>query len=180
MHLTPQTLAAVASSPWIIPNPLLHTGTIGLGVTFTSNANLTCEVQHTFDDPSQNYRAVTYTRVTTTLTITDNNHGLNVGDNVILAADANGTVNASYDIVSITDQNTYTVTVTNSGAASGSTTLQSYRVFNHDTLTTALLTGTPPPRTAGNYADPIGAFRLKVTVYTAGSVTLSAQQGLGN
>ena len=112
MHLTPQTLAAQASSPWIIPNPLLHSAVLGVALTFDVLANLTCSIQHTFDDPTQPPRAVTLSRVTTSLTINDPGHGLNVADNVILYEEPTGTWGptgasggTSYDIASITDQN---------------------------------------------------------------------------
>lgn len=199
MHLTPQTLAAAASSPWIIPNPLLHSAVLGVALTFTSNANLTCSIQHTFDDPTVSPRNVSITRVGTVATINDPNHGLNVGDNVQIFSDPSGTfgpvppgagypftasasaVPVGYDIVGITDQNNYTITVPNSGSLGPVTcTLQSFRVFNADDARLVGVTGTPPGRVDGNYAAPVMAVRLKVTAYTAGSVTLTANQGLGN
>src|SRR5580765_2284827 len=85
MHLLPQTLSAAGDSPWMIPNPLLKSTNIGLALTFTSNANLTANVQYTYDDPMQNPRPVTLARATTVLTVTDVGHGLNVGDAVSLS-----------------------------------------------------------------------------------------------
>lgn len=180
MHLTPQSLAAVGASPWMIPNPLLRNFAIGLGLTFGVTANLTVSVQHTFDDPAQNPRAVALARAGTVLTITDNGHNLNVGDNTILSnpgSDPNNTFAGSYDVATVVDANNYTVTVPNAGAAAAGGALQSFRVFNHATLNG--VTGAPPVRADGNYAYPIGAFRLKCTAWTAGTATLTGQQGMG-
>jgi hypothetical protein len=187
MHLQPQTLSAAGDSPWIIPHPLPIATNIGLALTFSSNANLTANVQYTYDDPLQNYRLVTLARAATVLTITDNNHGLNVGDAISLSnpnADPNnswdggsGGQGTNYDVASIVDQNNYTVTVANSGAASAGGAVRSFRLFLHPTL--KAITGTPPVRTDGSLGWPVGAIRLNVTGYVAGSVTLTAQEAKG-
>lgn len=188
MHLQPQTLAAAVSSPWIIPGPMMLTPGLGLALTFSFNANLTVSVQHTFDDPEQNSRAVTLARAATVLTITDNGHNLIVGDNILLSNpnkdpnniwDGGFPAGTSYDIATIVDANNYTVTVANSGSAAGTGAVQSFRVFNNDDARLVGVTGNPPTRVDGNYAFQIGACRLKCTAYTAGTATLTAQQGKG-
>jgi hypothetical protein len=63
--------------------------------------------------------AGTYARTTTTATITSANHGLNTGDWVYLDWDL---ADNPYQ-VTVTGTNTFTVTVANSGAASGSVTV---------------------------------------------------------
>lgn len=186
MHLLSQTLAAVAASPWMIPGPMQETPGLGLALTFSFNASMTVSVQHTLDDPQQNSRAVTLARAATVLTVTDTAHNLNVGDNILLSNpnnDANniwGTgkpVGTSYDVATIVDANNYTVTVANSGSAAGTGFVQSFRVFNHAILNG--VTGAPPARSDGNYAFQIGATRLKCTAFTAGTATLTVQQGKG-
>ena len=62
----------------------------------------------------------TYARATTTATITATNHGLKVGDWVYLDW---GLTNNPYQVQTVADANTFTVTVTNSGATSGSVTV---------------------------------------------------------
>lgn len=186
MHLLPQTLAAAGSSPWIIPGPMMVSPGLGLALTFSFNANMTVSVQHTLDDPEQNPRAVTLARAATVLTITDAGHNLNVGDNILLSNpnkdpnniwDGGFPAGTSYDVASIVDANNYTVAVANSGSAAGTGFVQSFRVFNHAVLVG--VTGNPPARSDGNYAFQIGASRLKCTAYTAGTATLSVQQGKG-
>jgi hypothetical protein len=186
MHLNPQTLAAAGNSPWIIPSPSPLATDIGLAVTFSSNANLTANVQYTYDDPMQTPRAVALTRVGANLTINDPGHNLNVGDSVMLSnptANANniwgaGAAGTSYDVVSITDQNNYVITVANSGAAAAAGAVRSFRLFLHATL--RALAGNPPTRTDGSLDWPVGAIRLNVTGYVAGTVTLTAQIAKGH
>lgn len=60
--------------------------------------------------------AGTYTRVTTTATVTAAKHGLTVGDWAFLDWDL---TDDFYQVVTVTNANTFTVTVANSGAASG-------------------------------------------------------------
>ena len=188
MHLSPQTLAANGSSPWIIPGPMMVSPGLGLALTFSFNANLTATVQHTFDDPEQTPRAVTLARAGTVLTVTDAGHNLIVGDNILLSnpnKDANNIWDGGaaggtpYDIATIVDANNYTVTVANSGSAAGTGAVQSFRVFNNDDARLVGVAGNPPTRVDGNYAFQIGACRLKCTGYTAGTATLTVQQGKG-
>lgn len=63
--------------------------------------------------------AGTYTRATTTATITQADHGLATGDWVYLDWDL---ADGPYK-VTVTDANTFTVTVANTGAASGNVTV---------------------------------------------------------
>ena len=62
----------------------------------------------------------TYTRATTTATVTAQNHGLIVGEYVFIdwSGGSNPTDNF-YEVATVTNANTFTVTVTNSGDASG-------------------------------------------------------------
>lgn len=62
----------------------------------------------------------TYARATTTATITATAHGLAVGDWVYLDWDL---ADNPYQIQTVADANTFTVTVANSGATSGSVTV---------------------------------------------------------
>jgi len=74
-----------------------------------------------YDDSSI---AGTYTRVTTTATVTAPNHGLIVGEWAYI--DWSGGTNPTdnfYQVVTVTDANTFTVTVTNAGDASGVATV---------------------------------------------------------
>lgn len=62
----------------------------------------------------------TYARATTTATITATNHGLKVGDWVYLDWDL---TDNPYQVQTVADANTFTVTVADSGAASGNVTV---------------------------------------------------------
>jgi hypothetical protein len=77
--------------------------------------------------------AGTYTRSTTTATVTATKHGLSVGDSVFLDWDL---TDDFYQVATITDANVFTVTVANSGATSGSVT-----VYNDVLVITTVSTG---------------------------------------
>ena len=62
----------------------------------------------------------TYARSTTTATVTATNHGLAVGDWVYLDWDL---TDGAYQVVTAADANTFTVTVADSGGASGNVTV---------------------------------------------------------
>ena len=62
----------------------------------------------------------TYARATTTATITAANHGLSAGDWVYLDWDL---ADNPYQVQTVTNENVFTVTVANSGAASGNVTV---------------------------------------------------------
>jgi hypothetical protein len=62
----------------------------------------------------------TYARATTTATITATDHGLNVGDWAYLDWDL---TDNPYQVQTVANANTFTVTVANSGAASGNVTV---------------------------------------------------------
>lgn len=192
MFLTPIQLSAGGSSAWRVPGPMmLSPGGLGLALTFTSNANLTASVQYTYDDPTQTPRQVTINRAGTVATITDPGHNLNVNDNVLISQDASGTFGPApvqpggavpqptgYDIATVVDQNNYTIAVPNAGSVGPVTALlQSFRVFTHPTM--GAQSGTPPARIDGGFNWQIGAYRLKVSAYTAGTATLVGQQGKG-
>jgi len=74
--------------------------------------------------------AGTYARSTTTATITAVNHELDVGDRVYL--DWNLT-DGPYTVLTVANANTFTVTVPDSGAASGSVTVYNFVLFEIDT-----------------------------------------------
>jgi hypothetical protein len=72
----------------------------------------------------------TYARATTTATITAANHGLSAGDWVYLDWDL---ADSPYQVQTVTDSNVFTVTVANSGAASGNVTVWNDVLFQADT-----------------------------------------------
>jgi hypothetical protein len=87
--------------------------------------------------------------------------------------DAAAPFNTGYSVASVTDANTFTITVANSGltaVAKSASQLWTARVTEHNTLS-----GLTVPAD-GNYAFPPIAFRLNISSYTSGSATLNAIQ----
>lgn len=72
----------------------------------------------------------TYARVTTVATITAVNHQLDVGDRVYLDWDL---TDGSYTVQTVANANTFTVTVADSGGASGNVTVYNDVLFEIDT-----------------------------------------------
>ena len=77
--------------------------------------------------------AGTYARSTTTATVTATNHQLEVGDTVFLDWDL---TDDFYQVVTVADANTFTVTVADTGAASGNVT-----VYNDVLVVSTVSTG---------------------------------------
>lgn len=183
MKLADLTVAgATGNSRWLPVNPWLYSPIIGLALWFSEDANLTAGVQYTYDDPMQTPRKATYTRAAGVLTITDNGHNLNAGDNVRLSQDSNGNFNSvqsdgGSDIVATATPNTYTIAVPNAGAVAGTIFLQSFRVFKHPTMGNQV--GGPPARIDGQLNWGVGAYRLNVSVWASGGAGVSGQQGKG-
>jgi hypothetical protein len=167
------SLAAAGNSPWLNCNWLQNSFGVSLAGIPTSGANLTWKVQHTFDLFSQTARPVTISRTTTVATVTDTDHRLSVGDSIVVVNSGSTNLDGTYDIATVIDANSYTYTVANSGIASASAQLKSFRVFDHATLVAKTA------RADGNYAFPPEGYRLVITAYVSGKCDLIAHQGLG-
>lgn len=171
------TMAAAGASLWCPINQIQNSFGIGLGASVTSGANLTYSVQHTFDDTTSDRKiyGVTLARSGTTATITIPDHRLSVNDNLLVEGAGDANLNGSFAVASVVDANNVTYTVSNTGAASGSinTSVITFRVYNHATMSGQ--TG----RLDGNYAFAIQAIRLTITAYVSGKVDLTILQGMG-
>ncbi len=170
------TVGSQTFSNWIPINELANAFQIGLACCISSGASATYKVQHTFDEPGPDgLHPVSISRTTTTATVTDTDHGLSVGDNVLVEQSGSTNLDGSYAVASVTNQNVYTYTVANSGATAdnGNAKAHNFRVFDH-----AIITG-QTGRIDGNYAFPIQAVRLNVTTWASGKVDLTVLQGMG-
>jgi hypothetical protein len=71
--------------------------------------------------------AGTYTRALNVITVTSNNHGFKVGDNVGIACTSGNGTSGNYVVATVPDANTFTVTDINSGTVTSSNCLISGR-----------------------------------------------------
>ena len=162
------TVSSATFSRWIPLNWRSSVYAIGLGVKLTSGAVLTYSVQHTFDSPWDANYEWSASRSTTVGTITWVAHQLSASDWVQF--DAAAPFNAAYSVTSISDADTFVVTVANSGVASttfGNNQAHKARVFSHADLAAKTVSAD------GNYAFPARAVRLLISAYTSGSATLT-------
>jgi len=142
----------------------------GLAVTLSNGANLTYTVQHTFDDINK-LVSCTVSRVTTTATLTfPSNHGLVVGDSLVIAG-APAPFKGTFAVASVVSDTVVTFTVANSGETSGRLEVVPLRVFNHEFMVGKTTSDD------GNYSAPATATRLAVTAYTSGEATFTVIQG---
>jgi hypothetical protein len=172
------TVSAVGNSQWIPIDYLDSTFSASAAVVISSGGALTYNVQVSYDDPGPNARrAVSVSRSGTTATVTDPNHGLVAADSVVISASGSSVLDGTFAVASVTDANTYTYTVANSGptADQGSTWANNFRVFP---TSSANLTGATT-RQASGWTVPFQAIRLNVSVYTSGSATMTYLQASG-
>jgi hypothetical protein len=167
-------LSAAGTSEWVVVDRYVQGFVVGLGVKLSSNGNLTYSVEHTFDNILQDFKPATpITRVTTTATVTVVNHGLSVGDFVRVLNGGVAPFDGRFAVATVPDQNTFTYTVVDTGAAFASiyATICTARIFAHETLAAKTVSDD------GNYVAPPVACRLNVTAFTAGYVDLTVTQG---
>lgn len=163
-------LAAAGRSPWIPINRYATSISIALGLMFSSNKNLTAAVEYTLDPLER--QDCNITRSTTTATLVLTNHGLSVGDSVVVSETQSTSLDGTYAVASVVDQNTITYTVANSGA----TVAIGAKVVPLRVMTHPVLTGITA-NTDSNFSAPPTACRLAVTAYTAGYVDLDVISG---
>lgn len=170
MRPTSVRLVAAGYSAWIPLNWAAIDISILIGLVFSSNKNLTANVQYV-SDPLVPQKGVNITRSTTTATLKLTNHGLSVDDSVVVS-DAPAPFAGVYTVASVVDQNTITYTVANSGAASATdASAIPMRVQPHPVLTTITADAD------SNFAYPPTAVRLYVSSYTAGYVDMNIVSG---
>jgi len=102
---------------------------------------------------------LTWSRSTTTLTITHNTHGLNNGEAVVIR---NANADNFYAIVTVSDSNTFTVTTVDSGGTSGTAAAYS-KAFT--------VSGTPTDTALVISAPSTGDVQLLGLLYTTGART---------
>ena len=163
MRPTEISKGAAGYSAWV-PTDWRPHGDASIGVTLTDSASLTYSVEYTLDNPNAPGVQVTWSRSTTTATITWTDHGFTVGDSVVLYGGSEDNLKGTFAVASVTSANAFTVTVSNTGGTSGAVFAIKQRIFT-------LVSG----KTASLNTDityPIAAVRLYITTYASGTATL--------
>jgi len=178
MRPTSTTVASATTSSWVPVDRGQSAFGVGFNVDLDSTASgIVFKIEHTFDDLGK-IQVGSIARSLTTVTVTTGAaHGLNTGDAVVVL-NANQTTGASgldgqYTVtVSSSTVFTYTSSVSGTVATSPlSINLILLRVQPHSTITASSVS------VDGNYAFPITAMRLNVTSWSAGTATLTVNQG---
>jgi hypothetical protein len=173
MPMRPTSVRVTAAGPsaWVPLNTYATSIAILLGVVFSSNKNLTVDVEYSSDQLVPQDCKIT--RSTTTATLTLTNHGLSVGDSIVVSQ-AGAPLDGTYAVASVTNQNVITYTVANSGV----TTTQGknaqvipLRISDHPVL--SALTANAD----SNFTVPPSVVRLTCTAFTAGYADLNIRSG---
>lgn len=165
------TLSAAGNSPWIPLDIGQAQFSVSLAAILSSGAVLTYSVQNSFD-PVNELRPITIARAATVATVTDIGHRLSVGDGIIITGSGDANLDTQIaNVATVVDANTYTYTVSNTGATSATAQAANMRQFP-DAILAAQTT-----RLEGNYILPVRACRLVVSAYTSGSIDLIVIQG---
>lgn len=173
---------AIGSTEWLPLDYRQRPPTVTINVLVPSTVSaVTYSVDYTNDDLMGNTKVFpsSISRTTTTATVVSPLHGLNVGDSLRVLGtgfpnNQATTLDGLFTVASVTDANTFTYTVTNSGVTAASS--QTYYIPMRVT-TLSSFSG----KTAsfdGNVAFPVRAVRLRVTAYTGtGNVLMEVTQG---
>lgn len=172
MRLKRFTVAAGAKSPWI-PLNRRSWGDVGFIVSPQNGALGTYNVEVTENDIQFGEKA-TLSRVTTVLTIVLPNHGLTTVDGVFITRTNNNDYSGFFEVATIVDLNTITVTVTDSGQDAPTGFVSS--VIKNDITGFSAVTG----RKAGNIFASVVAVRLDCTLCTVAPTDLYLNQFSGS
>ena len=180
------TTGATGVSAWVQVDHLQKAFGVGFRCTAGGHAtpDLTYKVQHAFSTRVQD-TVIRITRSTTTATLTFNaatafngidawvSHGLAVGDNVVVRG-AGAPLDGTFAVATVSSNRVVTYTVANSGVtvAAPQASVERLYVGDHPIVTGATTSQD------GNYAYPPNYVRTNITAWTAGTVTLSLNQGV--
>lgn len=169
------SMAATGQSPWVPSNRLQQNPNVSVFVTLEQGASGTFSVEHTFDDLVPSLPCLV-SQSTTTITVTfAAEHGLRVGDGVILTGVA-ANVDGQWTVAAITDTKILTITSgVSQTVASTPAMAAALRVY---TVPSGTLT-TKSASAYGTYNFPVSAFRLNCTVAGAGKARFGVLIGMG-
>lgn len=163
-------VSSTTASAWVPLNRYSSTIQVMLGLLFSSNANLTCDVQYTTDQLVP--QPCNITRAGTAATLKLTNHGLSVADSIVVTQSGDANLDGVFAVATVVDQNTITYTVSNTGL----TVVQGTQVIPLRVLTHPVLAGATTNQ-ASNFNQPAQAVRLKASSYTAGYADLTITPG---
>jgi hypothetical protein len=160
--------AAVGQTPWHMCDYMANPFSVAFQVDIAGNTG-TYTVEHGFCNMEK--REAKISRSTTTATVTMLNHGLAVGDSVVVE-NGGAPFDGTYAVASVTDTSTFTYTVANSGAAAATDVrILSIRVMPHSSIAAQTTSKD------GNYAFPVQFVRCRITVAGAGVYIFHVNQG---
>lgn len=170
-------MAATGSSPWIPGNSLQQNPNASVFAVLEQGGSGTFSIEHTFD-PLLPALPITVSQSTTTITVTfAAEHGLRIGDGVIISGSGVATVDGQWVVAGITNTTVLTITsATSQTVAAVGCFAAALRVFT-------VPSGTLTSKTAsayGTYNFPVTGFRATCTVAGAGKLRVGVLIGMGH
>lgn len=161
--------ASTGSTPWHRVDDKQSPFNLAFAVDVQGTGTYT--VQHGFCNFNDR-KSPKITRSTTTATLTLPNHGLQVGDSLVVGG-AGAPLDGTYDIASVVDANNVTYTVANSGntANNDGAWCTPIRVYPHSSVAAQTTSKD------GNYAFPVNVIRCTCTVSGTGQYAFHVNQG---
>lgn len=166
--------SANGPSPWAVVNQHQTPFDVSLELSLTSGASLTYSVQHSPDNPQQFTNNLLATISGSTVTVTDPNHRLTAGDDLLVAASGDPNSDGQFPVASVVDANTFTYTCGSApviAKTAASLKIRKLRIFPHD-----FAVNQTAARYNSNYAAPINCTRVNVTNYVSGTVSMIVTQ----
>lgn len=158
-----RTTTGVARSDWARLN--YHGGinefNATVVVTPESSNTATWTVEATISQFEPQYH-VYWTRAATTATVTYSRHGLRAADSVVLVCGRESNLTGTFQVATVPDDDTFTITVTDTGATSGRAQAAFLKVFDLTDLTAVTGEG------FGQVFAPVTGIRLNTTASTGG------------
>lgn len=207
MRPTQVSLSAAGYSPWIQLDYFQTPFCASVAAICSGTVNLTYNGQYTIDDTFADpgpgsggvgwYRPVQISQTTTVITVTDagppgngGTHGLSAGDYVRLVGTAGftaggvaGNVDGDYNVASVTNATTYTLTSGTSQSFTGGpgSRASSARIWTFSGMS-AVVGGTTA-RTivsipGATVAGPVTGVRLYLSAWVSGTCALTVLQGM--
>jgi len=172
------SVSSATTSAWVPLDRAQAAFGVGFNVDLDSTASgITFSIEHTFDDLGT-IKVGTIARSGTTVTVTTGAvHNLNTGDSVIVLNANQLTGAAGLDgqqTVTVSSSTVFTYTSGTSGTVA--TSPMSVQLILLRVQPNSTITGNSAS-VDGNYAFPITAMRLNVSAWTAGTATLTVNQG---
>jgi len=174
------TLNAPGATPWWMTETKTTPFSVGVQVDCAGGGTYSYKLQYGFSTDYDVVQTDLLTRAAGVATLVfPSNHGLSVGDSVVVWGSANNnagsTMDGTFDVASVVDLKTITFAVTNSGPTtvpSGQVRVKKIHCFDDTTFPAATAASK-----AGSVSIPANFMRIVAVTVTTGTLNVTFNQG---